>query len=149
MLRLVFILFIGLSFLASAQSAEHSIKVAIPVILQLRIQDAVSADFSVPLEIQETDTGLELSQSKTRLEVLANTSWQLQVKVQAKDLPFRLRASSSQASVDLTAYPQVLARGEATAGWQDLPIYYDLKNQSVLHGQKHYQIEVYYFLSQP
>ena len=132
-----------------AQSVNHSVHMGIPTILQLRIGDDVGSDLAIPLEIYKTQQGLELKQQSTRLELLANTTWQLQLSIETTPVPFRLSARLNQTELRLTVNPQVLAQGEATRGWKTLTIDYKVDGAALLPDQAKYEVNIHYFLSQP
>ncbi len=132
-----------------AQPAEHSVNISIPSLLQLRIHDELATDLRVPLEILQTAEGFSLSTKETRLELLANTGWQLQVRLEQTPHPFQISASLNQTILDLNLKNQVLAAGGLTRGWQELIVSYDLTNPMTQSTEQSYPLDIYYFLSQP
>ena len=113
---------------ASAQaSASHQIGISIPSLLRLRIDQHVTSDHaSVPVHVCVEGSLREIEPASTRVEVLANTDWQLSVRF-APDRDgagIELRWQTGGSSGALLDRPSRIASGRATGGWRAIEVGY-------------------------
>ncbi len=141
-MRCAFILFLVLSFCTSAlaQSTKHTVSVSMPTVLHLRINGVETN--SQTLNLIADQQGVIITPDLTRLEVLANTNWQLMVTINSET---KLQALSGSKLVSLSLLPSVLLSGSKTKGWKEYAVSY--KAASV--GSVEEQVTVNYILTQP
>ena len=113
---------------ASAQaSASHQIGISIPSLLRLRIDQQVASDHaSVPVRVRVEGSRREIEPASTRVEVLANTDWQLSVRFapDRDSAGIEVRWQTSGSSGALLDSPSLIARGRATGGWRAIEVRY-------------------------
>ncbi len=118
---------------ASAQaSASHQIGISIPSLLRLRIDQHVTSDHaSVPVHVRVEGSLREIEPASTRVEVLANTAWQLSVRdasdSDANGLVLQWHALGASGVVRVS--PSIVASGGATGGWRAIDVGYAVANE--------------------
>jgi len=118
---------------ASAQaSASHQIGVSIPSLLRLRIDQYVASDHaSVPVHVRVEGSRREIEPASTRVEVLANTAWQLSIRAasdsDANGLVLHWHALGASGVVRVS--PSIVASGGATRGWRAVDVGYAVANE--------------------
>lgn len=117
-----------LASVASAQtSASRQIGISIPSLLRLRIDQQVASDHvSVPVLVRVEGSSRQIEPASTRVEVLANTDWQLSVRFAPdRNSPgIELRWQTGGTSGALLDRPSLIASGRATGGWRAIEVGY-------------------------
>ena len=141
-MRCAFFLFLVFSFFntALAQSTKHTVAISMPTVLQLRINGVETN--SQTLNLKADQQGMMMTPDLTRLEVFANTDWQLTVTVNSET---KLQAMSGSQLVNLSQLPSVLLSGSKTKGWKEYAVSY----QAAAAGSVEEQVTVSYILTQP
>lgn len=130
-------------------SAQHQLGVRIPTVLRLRIDHQVeSARANVPIDVRVEGARHEIDPATTRLEVFANTDWQLSISYTSvgngSELVLRWHALGSEGVLQVS--PSVLADGRATAGWHSIDVRYGIVNEP---ADGTYQGVIAYTLARP
>ena len=130
-------------------SANHQVSVSIPTVLRLRLDHQVASHHaSVPVSVRVEGALRAIDPTSTRLEVFANTAWQLSVSYAptagAADLVLSWHALG--ASGVLRASSSVLGDGHATGGWRPIDVTYELVSEP---ADGHYQGVIAYTLARP
>ena len=118
---------------ATAQtSASHQLAISIPSLLRLRIDQHVTSDHaSVPVHLRVEGSRREIEPASTRVEVLANTAWQLSVRdasaSDANGLVLHWHALGASGVVRVS--PSIVASGGATRGWRPIDVGYAVANE--------------------
>lgn len=148
--RIAFIVALLLSGPALAQgSAQHQVSVSIPTVLRLRIDDRVAHDIvSVPIDVRVDGADRTIDPASTRLELLANTGWQLSARYTAvhADSGLVLSWHALGEGGVLRGSPSIIARGRATGGWHAIEVAYGVANAPV---DGHYRGVITYTLARP
>jgi len=141
-MRCAFFLFLVFSFFTFAlgQSTKHSVSISMPTVLQLRINGVETN--SQTLNLNADKQGMLITPDVTRLEVFANTTWQLTVAVNSET---KLQAVSNLQLVNLSPLPSVLLSGSKTKGWKE----YEVSYQTATASKVEEQVTVSYILTQP
>ncbi len=130
-------------------SASHHVSVSIPTVLRLRLDHQVASDHaSVPVSIRIEGALRTIDPASTRLEVFANTAWQLSVSYApvGRDSGLVLSWNALGNSGVLHASPSVLGGGRATGGWRPIDVTYELVSEP---ADGHYQGVIAYTLARP
>ena len=148
--RVAFVVALLLSGPALAQgSAQHQVSVSIPTVLRLRISDRLPRDtVSVPIDVRVDGADRTIDPASTRLEILANTGWQLSARYTAAHVDSGLVLSwhaLGEGGV-LRGSPSIVAQGRATGGWRAIDVAYGVANAPV---DGHYQGVITYTLARP
>ena len=151
-----FIVLVGLLSLSSVvqaqKSASHDVKLSVPNILRLKIDDSAARDQAeVAIQIRVADGAFEIAPALSRVQVMANSAWQLSasyVPASQKDAQAQLmwRTEAAGSWERFTAYPQLVEQGENTKGWQSFDFRYGLQT---LPADGHYQGTVTYTVTRP
>lgn len=124
---------LSLFAMAKAQtSAGHTAMVQIPPVLRLRLTDMPASDRVVEeIRISVEGDVARITPAGTRLQVYANTDWQLLATYapdrsddQLATLAWRLTGTGTW--TPFTRYPQVLVADRATHRWQSVALDYGL-----------------------
>ncbi len=130
-------------------SANHHVSVSIPTVLRLRIDNTVASDrASVPVSVRVDGALREIDPAATRLEVFANTAWQLSVSYTPVGGGSGLVLSwhTVGSSGVLGSSPAIVAGGRATGGWRLIDVDYGIVNAS---ADGTYQGVIAYTLARP
>lgn len=130
-------------------SANHQVSVSIPTVLRLRIDHTVASDHaSVPVNVRVDGALREIDPAGTRLEVFANTAWQLSVSYTpvAGGSGLVLSWHAAGNSGILRSSPAIVAGGRATNGWRSIDVDYGIVNDS---ADGTYQGVIAYTLARP
>ena len=130
-------------------SANHQVSVSIPTVLRLRIDHTVSSDnASVPVSVRVDGALREIDPASTRLEVFANTAWQLSVSYTpvAGGSGLVLSWHAAGTSGVLRGSPAIVAGGRATGGWRLIDVDYGIVNEP---ADGTYQGVIAYTLARP
>lgn len=134
---------------ASAQTdASHQVTVRIPTVLRLGLgDDTAAARAEVPLRVEVQDGRYVIDPARTRLEILANSGWQLSASFRpAAGQPVPLQLGIAGAWHDARPYPSVLLEGAATRGVRTVDVDYGLRS---LPADGTYHGVVTYTLARP
>ena len=149
----LFLVVLGLANVAAAQrSAGHDVKLSVPNILRLKIDDNVAQDqANVDINIRVANGAFEIAPAGSNVQVMANSAWQLSasyVPASEADAEAQLmwRAEAEQSWERFTSYPQIVERGENTGGWQNFDLRYGLQS---VPADGHYQGTVTYTVTRP
>jgi hypothetical protein len=131
------------------QPASHSVTVAIPAILKLRLDASPSGvQAQVPVTIEVYQGVYAITPAASTLHVLANSGWQLSASYEPFDTQYRVallwRVMGEWRA--LQPYPTRVMTGQASGGWQRLEVHYGLAD---LPPDGRYQGVVTYTLSRP
>ena len=141
-----------MSSVAWAQkSASHDVKLSVPNILRLKIDDSAARDQAkVAIQIRVADGAFEIAPALSTVQVMANSAWQLSanyVPASQKDAAQLMWRVETEGSWErFTAYPQLVEQGENTKGWQSFNFRYGLQT---LPADGHYQGTVTYTVTRP
>lgn len=130
-------------------SASHHVSVSIPTVLRLRIDHQVASDHaSVPVSVHVEGARRTIDPAATRVEVLANTAWQLSVSYTpgAGGSGLVLSWHALGGSGVLRASPSLLGADRATGGWRPIDVTYGVVNHP---ADGHYQGVIAYTLARP
>ena len=118
---------------ATAQtSASHQVAISIPTLLRLRVDHLVTSDHaSVPVNVHVEGSLHDIEPAATRVEVLANTAWELSVRdasgADANGLALRWHALGASGAVRVS--PSIVASGGPTRGWRAIDVGYAVANE--------------------
>jgi hypothetical protein len=148
LIRWGLILCMLLAGLATAQSSDaHAVTINIPTVLRLSLADHPSASAQIqhiPLQVEVAGGHYRITPNSSALMVFANSSWQLSASYAGDELA--LMGQLGERLARLRSYPQALASGGVTGGWQTLIVHYALGQ---LPAAGRYQGLVTYTLAQP
>jgi len=130
-------------------SASHQLGVSIPTVLRLKLDHQVASDHAtVPLDVRVDGRQRTIDPASTRLEVFANTDWQLSISYAPRGGGAGL-VLSWHAIGDggvLGSSPTVLTGGRATGGWRTIDVTYGIVNEP---ADGAYQGVIAYTLARP
>ncbi len=130
-------------------SANHQVSVSIPTVLRLRIDEHVASDHAtVNVSIRVEGALRTIDPASTRLEVSANTAWQLSVSYTSTvdDSGLVLSWHALGNSDVLHGSPTVVATGHSTGGWRAVHVDYGVVNEP---ADGDYQGLIAYTLARP
>ena len=130
-------------------SAQHQVGVRIPTVLRLRIDHQVASDHAdVPVTVRVSGALREIDPAATRLEVFANTDWQLSISYApvagGSGLVLSWHAVGNHGV--LRGSPSIVAGGRATGGWRSIDVGYGIVNEP---ADGTYQGVIAYTLARP
>ena len=115
---------------AAQTQATHDVRVTVPVLLRLRIDDAARSAVEVPLAINVAAGIARIEPDHSRIHILANTRWQLTAAFAPAEGSERLTlgyaVDDRPVTVHGTTFAPVILRGEATGGWRERVVRYAL-----------------------
>ena len=110
---------------------SHEVRISVPTILRLRIDDGAPGSVAeVRLSIDVAAGIARFDPGQTRIQILANTRWQLTVAFARTEgsEPIELTYAVVDGVVlrHASAFAPVLLRGDATCGWREASVQYGL-----------------------
>jgi hypothetical protein len=137
-----------LTAVVAQQPASHSVTVAIPAVLKLRLNTSVTTQAEVAVAIEVRDGVYTINPAATEIHILANSGWQLSASYTHAALHSTVQLLGRVAGEwrAFQPYPTRLLSGTATRGWQAVTVAYGLGS---LPPDGHYQGIVTYTLSRP
>ena len=130
-------------------SANHQVSVSIPTVLRLRIDHQAANDHAaVPVAVRVESAVREIDPASTRLEVFANTDWQLSISYAPINGGSVLALSWHAFGASGTAHrsPSVLTGGRATGAWRSIDVTYGIVDEP---ADGTYQGMIAYTLARP
>jgi hypothetical protein len=114
---------------AAQTGSSHEVRIAVPTILRLRIDGGPTASLSeVPLAISVAGGVASLEPDRTRVQVLANTRWQLSAAFSPEGgsatLELGFVVDDRPVAWQGPNLVRVVLRGDATCGWREETIRY-------------------------
>jgi len=116
---------------AAQTRSSHEVRIAVPTFLRLRIDDGAPGSVAeLPLTIDVAAGIARFDPVQTRIQILANTRWQLTVAFapaadsEAIELTFAI--TGEWVLRNASAFAAVLLSGAATCGWREASVQYGL-----------------------
>jgi hypothetical protein len=133
---------------AAQSSTDHGVSVDVPVVLKLRLDGATTIGGARQPIVTEVAGGGATVTPTDGLQILSNVPWQLGVAyLPASAADVRLRLLGAGGGTPLSPIDRIIAHGDRTGGWIDLPIAIDLDGAPPADGR--YRGTLVYTLSQP
>ncbi len=132
LVALVGLVTLVLSSPCAAQTRNsHEVMISVPTILRLRFDDgAFGSVAEVPLSIEVAAGIARFDPGQTRIQILANTRWQLTVAFApaegSESLWLTYAVDGAMVLRPASDFAPVLLRGEATCGWREASVQYGL-----------------------
>ena len=131
MYKLFFLTLLFFSVAVAQEYIAHDVKLSIPNLLKLQIDDNVQNRGEVDISIRVSEGVFVIEPAMTTVQVIANSAWHLsfsyspanQADAQAQLLWQTDRQRGWQR---FTAYPQVL-ESQNTSGWRTFSVHYGLQ----------------------
>jgi len=116
---------------AAQTRASHDLRVSVPTVLRLRIDDGAAASAArVPLSVDVASGVARIAPDHTRIRILANTRWQLSASFApaagSESLQLTYAVDGDQVVWRASEFAPVILTGVATCGWREASVRYGL-----------------------
>ena len=131
MYKLFFLTLMLFSAAVAQEGASHDVKLSVPNLLRLKIDDNVQNRGEVDISIRVSEGVFVIEPAMTTVQVMANSAWHLSVSyspASQADAQAQLlwQTDGQRGWQRFTAYPQVL-ESQNTSGWRTFSVHYGLQ----------------------